>query len=139
MLVAVLATSSVAEAATEYPEVQQAIKRARAELQRQVDAYLLLLVPTVSADVYPEVRAALDDPLICRKVVIELGSDEPSGALRRQFPLLANSLSDEMQPGKEAASAPDPGPEDLELLDRNGADNIVDLLLARARPAERDA
>ncbi|HYI08145.1 MAG TPA: hypothetical protein VEK57_03655 [Thermoanaerobaculia bacterium] len=136
MLIAVLATSSVAEAAVEYPQVQQALKEARVELQRPIDAYLLLVVPSVSADDYPHVRKALDDPLICRKAVIELGNADPSSALLRQFPLLADTPEESPQVTHDVVR--EPGPEELDLLDRNSAENIVDDLLATARNVERD-
>ena len=132
MLVAVLATASVTEAAIEYPEVQQAIKDARLALGRAVDAYLLLLVPTLSADDYSQIRKALDDPLICRKVAIELDSLEPATALRHHFPFLEDRPAEHSYVSHEAV-APEPGPEDLDLLDANGAENIVDQLLERER------
>jgi len=135
MLIAVLATSSVAEAAVEYPQVQQALKEVRVELHRPIDAYLLLVLPSVSDDDYPRVRKALDDPLICRKVVIELGNADPSSALLRQFPLLADMPEKSPQVAHETV-VPEPGPEDLDLLDRNSAENIVERLLAAARNGE---
>ena len=136
MLVGVLATASVPDAAIEYPAVQQALKEARVGLQRPVDAYLLIVVPSVSDEDYPSVRKALDDPLICRKIVVELGTAEPSTALLRQFPLLADMPEEPPQQPQEVAVV-EPGSDELDLLDRNSPENVVNELMASAGIVER--
>jgi hypothetical protein len=138
MLVTVLATVTIVEAAAEYPQVQQAVRDTLIQLQRPLDAYLLLVVPKISDETYPYVRRALDDPLICRKAVIELGDDDPSDALLRQFPLLADT-SDESPQSTHQEVLPEPGPDELALLDGNGAEIIVDDLLDKARKLEGDS
>lgn len=135
MLVAILATVTLAEAAAEYPQVQQAVREALIQLQRPLDAYLLLVVPEISAEAYPHARRALDDPLICRKAVIELGNDDPSSALLRQFPLLSDSRNESLQPAHQEA-LPEPGLDELALLDGNSAEGIVDDLLEKVRKLE---
>jgi hypothetical protein len=134
MLVVILRATNASDADAGFPDLQQNIKAFRDTIPRAPDAYLLLVVPQLDEDEYGLLRRALDNTLVCRKVLIPLDGADLPAAVRRYFPIVDWNMPIAPDQRTHATGAGDPNDEDLELLDRNGAMNIAQTLIDRFRP-----
>lgn len=137
MLVVILLAANASDADTHCPELQQNIKAFRETIPKPPDAYLLLVVPDLDEEDYGVLRHALDNTLVCRKVVIPLGGADLSAAIRRYFPIVDWNTTVVPDQRSHATGVGDPDDDDLELLDRNGAPNIAQVLIERVRAQGR--
>src|SRR4029079_11286685 len=117
MLVVILRAANASEAHTRFPELQQNIKTFRDTITKAPDAYLLLVVPEFDEEEYGLLRHALDNTLVCRKVIIPLDGTDLSAAIRRYFPIVDWYTTVTPDQRSHATGAGDPNDEDLELLD----------------------
>lgn len=140
MFVVAVVADNAGDAAEAYPEVQQRIKEVRLKLTPPPDCYLLLVVPDVGEDDYTLLRRALDDTLVCRKIVVPLRGRSAADALRRQFPFVDDEKPYAVETSlHDNSSGTGPTDEDLDLLDRNSPANIVQHLLDAARERLRES
>jgi hypothetical protein len=133
MLVALLFAETAGQAADRFPEAQQDIKNYRTSMEKPPDCYLLMIIPRLTEDDYGLVRRALDDTLVCRKIIIPLDGSSATDAIRRHFPLVAPAKVDSLDAQAHLTEAGGPTDDDLELLDKQSPPNIADQLIDRAR------
>ena len=133
MLVVILRAANASDADTRFPELQQNIKAFRDTIAKAPDAYLLLVVPELDEEEYGLLRHALDNTLVCRKVIIPLDGTDLSAAIRRYFPIVDWYTTVAPDQRSHATGAGDPDDEDLELLDGSGVTNIAQALIDRFR------
>jgi len=137
MLVVILRAANASDADARFPELQQNIKALRDATPKAPDAYLLLVVPQLDEEEYGVLRHALDNTLVCRKVVIPLDDADLSAAISRYFPIVDWNTTVAPDQRSHVTGVGDPDDDDLELLDRNGSANIAQVLIDRFRTQER--
>lgn len=137
MLIVILRAANGSDADARFPELQQNIKAFRDALPKPPDAYLLLVVPRLDEEEYAVLRHALDNTLVCRKVVIPLDDLDLSTAVRRYFPIVDSYATDVPDHRSRLTGAGNPDDDDLELLDRNSVANIAQALIERFRTQKR--
>lgn len=137
MLVVVLRAMNASDAEVRSPELQQNIKVFRDAFAKPPDAYLLMVVPQLEEEEYGVLRHALDNTLVCRKVVIPLDGSDLAAAIKRHFPIIDWNSNVAPDHRSHLTGAGDPDDDDLELLDRNGAANIAQVLIERFRAQRR--
>lgn len=138
MLVVLLVAKDAADAAARYPEIQQQIKILRGPTDTALDSYLLLVIPELNETDYALVRRALDNTLVCRKILVPLDGQPVAAAVRRHFPLIGPAVEVSPDERHHAAVVGEPDDDDLELLDRNSPPNIAAQLIDRALARTRD-
>jgi hypothetical protein len=140
MLVVVLVAAQATDAADRFPELQQNIKMFRETADAPQDAYLLLVIPQLDEEGYAVIRQALDNTLVCRKILVPLDNHSLGDSVIRHFPLVAPAMAvvPDERPYQPASDGPDD--DDLDLLDRTSPANIalhlIEQSLARVRSNE---
>jgi hypothetical protein len=133
MLVTLLFAESAAQAADRFPEAQQDIKNYRTTIERAPDCYLLMIIPWLTEEDYSLVRRALDDTLVCRKIIIPLEGLPAADAIRRHFPLVAPAKPSSEGEQDHVSETGGPNDDDLELLDKQSTKHIAEQLIDRSR------
>jgi hypothetical protein len=125
------------DAAERWPQVQTNIDTFRQAQSPTPDCYLVIVVPELTDMEFALLRPAMDDTLICRKVIVPLNGRGIQDAFREDFPLIAPIAI--LQPYAQGIDSGegDPSEEELEWMAKTGIEVLVDQLVERLRKAAK--